>query len=358
VSAAFRRRGTGDTASGRVVFVGAVHEAIPALAILLASTAEVAEVITLTAERAASTAGFVDLAPLAGRFAVPVRRCADINAADCVEHIRGLRPDLIVVTGWTRLLSPELLGVPRRGCVGFHASMLPRNRGRAPVNWAILRGETRAGNTMMFLSAGADAGDIIDQEPVQIVPADTCGTVYAKVGAVGARMLRRHLPALLEGTAPRRPQEALGNGASGEHALLPKRTPAMGVTDWNRPARDVHDWIRALTRPYPGAFTFLDDRKVMLWASAVPPRRRRYGSLLTGESGRILGCESGGVRVATAGDSLLVTAMSDGGGEPEPAAGWARARGLRAGDRFRPVSPATARWALGLGPDPREAGTV
>ncbi|HEX6449152.1 MAG TPA: methionyl-tRNA formyltransferase [Trebonia sp.] len=358
MSAALRRREAGDAASGRVVFVGAVHEAVPALGVLLASTAEVAEVVTLTAERAASTAGFVDLEPLAARFAVPVRRCADINAADSVEHIRELRPDLIVVTGWTRLLSPELLAVPRRGCVGFHASMLPRNRGRAPVNWAILRGETCTGNTMMFLSAGADAGDIIDQQPVRIEPADTCATVYDKVGAVGARMLRRHLPALLEGTAPRRPQEPAGNGARGEHAMLPKRTPAMGVTDWNRPAHAVHDWIRALTRPYPGAFTFLDDRKVMLWASAVPPRRPRHGGQLTGEPGQILGYESDGVWVATAGDSLLVTAMSEAGGEPESAADWARACSLCAGDRFRPVSPATARWALGLGPDPREVGTA
>jgi methionyl-tRNA formyltransferase len=329
---------------GRVIFIGAVHEAVPALGILLPGPAEVVEVITLPPERAATTAGFVDLEPLAVRSGVPVRRCADVNSADSVGRIRALRPDLIVVTGWTRLLSAELLRVPRRGCVGFHASMLPRNRGRAPVNWAILRGETVTGNTMMYLSADADAGDIVDQHPIRIEPDDTCATVYAKVGDAGAAMLRRHLAALLAGTAPRRPQDS-GDG----HAMLPKRTPSMGITDWNRPARAVHDWIRALTQPYPGAFTFLGDRKVMLWASAIPSRRPGG---LPAEAGQILGYESAGVRVGTADGSLVVTAMSDTGEQPEPAVGWARRGGLRAGDTFSPVPPETARWALGLEPDP------
>ena len=325
--------------TGRVVFIGAVHEAVPALSAAL-SAGDVAEVITLPADRAATTAGFVDLEPLAARFGVRLLRCANVNAEE--SHIRALQPDLIVVTGWTRLLSPQLLAVPPRGCVGFHASMLPRNRGRAPVNWAILRGEKTTGNTMMYLSADADAGDIIDQRRVRIGPADTCATVYAKVGVAGADMLRTHLPALFDGTAPRRPQDT----GAGQHALLPKRTPAMGVTDWNRQARAVHDWIRALTQPYPGAFTFLGDRKVMLWASAIPPWPPGRPS---GEPGQILGYEADGIRVGTADGGLLVTAMSDDGERPEPAAGWARRAGLRAGDQFDPVPRPVARWALGRG---------
>jgi methionyl-tRNA formyltransferase len=396
--------------AGRVMFVGAVHEAVPALRVLLDSDAEVIEVVTLLAERAGGTAGFVDLEPLASAGGIPVRRVANINSAESIDHARRLRPDLIVVTGWTRLLSSELLAVPRRGCVGFHASLLPRHRGRAPVNWAILRGETETGNTMMFLDAGADTGDIIDQRPVRIEPSDTCATVYDKVGAAGADMLRRQLPALLDGTAPRRPQRHDGE------APLPKRTPAMGITNWNRPARAVHDWVRALTEPYPGAFTFLDDTQVMLWSSAVPPATEPNGagskeepndagvtpepqkpapssaSSATGSAlssatssaselspptpaspaeprspasvsadelgaaaaapGEILDIGPDGVRVATASGSLLVTAMSEAGSPPEPATAWAARTGLRPGARFRPVPPATALWALGLGPTP------
>ncbi len=343
----------------RVIFIGAVHEAVPALSVLLDGEADVIEVVTLPAERAESTAGFVDLKPMAAARGVPVRLAADVNSAASIDHIRRLRPDLIVVTGWTRLLSSELLAVPPRGCAGFHASLLPHNRGRAPVNWAILRGETLTGNTMMYLDPGADTGDIIDQRPVRIEPSDTCATVYDKVGAAGAEMLRYHLKALLDGTAPRRPQRP--PGATGqEQAPLPKRTPAMGITAWNRPARAVHDWIRALTQPYPGAFTFLDDRKVMLWGSGVWSPVTGYEGGPGGrippvrgpEPGEVLGCEPDGVRVAAAPGSIVVTVMSDAGSPPEPAFAWARRTGLRAGDRFRTVSPATARWALGIGPAP------
>jgi len=326
----------------RVIFAGTVHEAVPALGVLLDSGVEITEVVTLPAERAASTSGFVDLEPLARAHGIEVRRCADINSADSVRHVRELRPDLMVVTGWTRLLSAELLGVPPRGVVGFHASLLPRYRGRAPVNWAILRGEARTGNTMMYLDAGTDTGDIIDQQAVPIGPDDTCATVYAKVGEAGADMLGRHLRALLDGTAPRRPQ------GPADGPPLPKRTPGMGITDWSRPARAVHDWIRALTLPYPGAFGFLAGQKIMLWASALD------GTGAAGVAGEVLGWDEDGVRVATADGAILLSSMSDAGDAPGPAAAWAERNGLRPRGVFEPVPGDTAAWARGLGPKPAE----
>ncbi len=325
---------------GRVIFVGAVHEAVPALAAVLGSPAEVAEVITLPADRARATSGFVDLEPLAREHGVRVWRCADLNAPEAVQHVRSLQPGLIVVVGWTRLLAAGLLAIPSRGCVGFHASLLPRYRGRAPVNWAILRGEETAGNTMMYLDVEADTGDVIDQRAVPIGPDDTCAMVYARVGEVGADMLRQHLPPLLDGTAPARPQ------GPADGPPLPKRTPAMGITSWNRPARAVHDWIRALTQPYPGAFTSWEGRKVMLWASAMPRPGR------TGPPGQVLALDERGPLVSTADGSVCVTAMSDAGSPPEPACLWARRNSLRPGASFGAVDEATARWALGLGPGP------
>src|SRR5450631_3061229 len=153
---------------GRLVFVGAVHEAEPALAALLGEYVDVVEVVTVPDDQAYLPSGHVDLEPLARAGGVPVRRCVDINAPEEVAHIRQLAPDLLVVVGWTRLIGSELLGVPSRGTVGFHASLLPRYRGRAPVNWAIIRGETETGNTMMYLDAGTDTGDVVDQWRVPI----------------------------------------------------------------------------------------------------------------------------------------------------------------------------------------------
>ncbi len=337
--------GTGSAARaslGRLVFVGAVHEALPALSALLDSPVDVAEVITLPLDRGARTSGLVDLEPLAASRGVPVRRTVDINAPELVEHVGQLAPDLLVVVGWTRLLGPDLLGVPARGCIGFHASLLPRHRGRAPVNWAILRGETVTGNTMMYLDVGTDTGDIVDQRRVPIGPDDTCATVYGSVAEVGAAMLRDHLPGLLSGTAPRRPQ----GPPDGQN--LPKRTPEMGVTAWARPARAVHDWIRALTQPYPGAFTHWNGRKVMLWRSAPPVGADPD----VGLPGEVLVCAEDGVWVATSSGRLLVTAVSDPGSPPCPATEWARRNGLAPGAQFDEVDEATSLWALGLGPQP------
>ena len=195
---------------------------------------------------------------------------------------------------------------------------------------------------MMYLDAGTDTGDIIDQQAVPIGPDDTCATVYAKVGEAGADMLGRHLRALLDGIAPRRPQ------GPADGPPLPKRTPGMGITDWNRPARAVHDWIRALTWPYPGAFGFLAGRKIMLWISAPD------GTGAGGVAGEVLGWDADGVRVAAVDGIIRLSSMSDAGDAPGPAAAWAERNGLRPGEVFEPVPGDTAAWALGLGPKPAE----
>ncbi|WP_433503779.1 methionyl-tRNA formyltransferase [Pseudonocardia halophobica] len=335
-------------APGRVAFIGAVHEAGPALEAVVASVdAEVVLLVTVPRISEHSPSGAVDLAAVAEAEGLPVLHTVDVNAPEDVAAIRETRPDLIVVVGWTRLIGRPLLAVPPRGCVGFHASLLPHNRGRAPVNWAILRGETVTGNTMMMLDPGTDTGDIVDQRRIVIGPDDTCATVYARVAEAGAQMLTEHLPALLAGTAPRRPQH------SKSASVLPKRTPEMGITDWSRPARALHDWIRALTCPYPGAFTSIRGVRVMLWGSRLPG-----GTDEAAPAGTVLHVGDEGLLVATGAGSLLVTDMSDPGALPQPASRWCRSAGLRRGAHFDAVHPATALWALGLGPRPRAEETA
>jgi methionyl-tRNA formyltransferase len=327
---------------GRVVFIGAVHEAQAALTALLQSPlVRIAAVITPPDEDRRLLSGAADLPGIAEAARVPLLRETDLNTPDMVARMRALEPDLMIVVGWTRLLGPDLLSVPRQGCVGFHASLLPRHRGRAPVNWAILRGDTVTGNTMMMLDPGVDTGDIVDQRTVVIGPDDTCGTVYDRVARAGADMLLTHLPALLAGSAPRRRQDpTVGD-------MLPRRTPAMGVIDWDRPAHAVHDWVRALTTPYPGAFGVLNGERVMVWRTS-PPRGGEPG----GPPGSVLAVETGGLRVATRGGSILVTAMSGPTEPPQPAAYSSRQAGVRPGARFEAVPPEVARWVLGEGPRP------
>jgi len=329
-------------ARGRIVFAGAVHEARPVLdALLHAADADVVGVVTTTEPGSASLSGAVDIAAQAEQAGVPVVRADDINDPQSVARISAFEPDLLVVAGWTRLLRAPVLAVPRWGCVGFHASLLPLHRGRAPVNWSILLGEKATGNTMMLLDRGTDTGHIVDQEQVEIGPNDTCSTVYDKVALVGAKMLIRHLPGLLSGTAPKTPQDPTAGD------VMPKRTPAMGVLDWDRSAQEVHDWVRALTAPYPGAFTSAAGQRMWVWATDDP-----RDESVTEAPGTILSISEEGVHVSTRGGTVLATHVSGENELPQASATWCRDHGFCEGTRFDAVPSAVSAWARGLGPKP------
>lgn len=333
---------TTEPRRGRIVFVGAVLEARPVLdALLQAPDADVVGVVTTTEPGGASLSGAVDIATQAEQASVPVVRADDINDPQVVVQVSAFDPDLLVVAGWTRLLREPVLAVPRRGCVGFHASLLPLHRGRAPVNWSILLGEQMTGNTMMLLNAGTDTGSIVDQERVAIGPMDTCWTVYDKVAQAGADMLIRHLSGLLSGKAPQTPQDP----STGD--VMPRRTPAMGVLDWDRSAQEVHDWVRALTTPYPGAFTSAQSLKMWVWATGDPREES-----VAEAPGTVLSVDDEGARVSTAGGSVLVTLVSGENEVPQASGQWFRDHGYGENTRFDVVPSEVSAWARGLGPNP------
>jgi methionyl-tRNA formyltransferase len=302
-------------------------------------------VLTPSPSQARGLAGAVDLAGVARAHGVPVHVGLDLRSESAVRLLDDLQLDLLVVVGWTRLVPAQVLALPRRGCVGFHASMLPQHRGRAPVNWAIIRGERATGATMLMLDAGADTGVIIDQRPIAIADDDTCATVYRRVAQAGVEMLRGQLDNLLRGCAPARVQ------CEEDGDVLPKRTPQMGITDWNRTVDELHNWIRALTYPYPGAFSLLDGSPVRLWR-AEPGRRGEYGL-----PGSFVGCDGDGLQVAARDGTVRLLRVEQDGRE-EPAARWFEHLGKAAGSGFDPVDPAITRWALGLGPPPDTVGRV
>ena len=280
----------------RIVFVGAVVEGRRCLEALIEAGERPIALVTLDPALAASTSGYVQFDDIAATLGVPLLAVRDLNAPPNVELVAALHPDLILVIGWTRLLGPAVLAIPELGAIGFHASLLPRYRGRAPVNWAIINGERETGNTMFFLDEGVDTGDIIDQRRIPIEDSDDCSTLYAKVAAAGTDMLLQHLPALKAGRAPRRPQD------ESAATVMPRRRPEDGRIDWGRDSHSLFNWVRALTHPYPGAFTFHDGRKLFLWnvmlgdaAGDAPPGRLVEGldgsmHVATGSGTLRLGC--------------------------------------------------------------------
>lgn len=249
----------------RFAWVGFHAEGMAALQALLAAGAPIGAVLTLRPELAAKRSGGVDYGPLCASYNVPLHHIAGINEPDAFEILSQLAPDVVFVIGWHQIVRPPVMALARLGLIGAHASLLPHNRGSAPINWAIIRGERETGNTLMWLAAGVDEGDIIDQRTIPITPYDTCASLYAQVGATNRDMLVAVLPRLLAGERPGRPQPR------GDEPVLRRRRPADGRITWDCPAGSVYDFVRALTRPYPGAFSALDGRQWWIWEAALLP---------------------------------------------------------------------------------------
>jgi methionyl-tRNA formyltransferase len=249
----------------RIGWVGSHFEGCTALEALADREAGVVTVITLFPEAISRRSGAVDLAPLVEPYGIEVHRVVSINDAESIAFIGGGDLDLLLVIGWSQILNKEVLAIPRLGVVGAHASYLPKNRGSAPVNWSIIRGEETTGNTLLWLTEGVDEGEIIDQTEIAILPYDTCNTIYQKVADSNRDMILRLLDRLSVGDRPGRPQPSVTD------AKLPRRAPGDGAIDWGQRSGDVYNFVRALTRPYPGSFSSLDNVRWIVWRAALLP---------------------------------------------------------------------------------------
>ena len=194
---------------------------------------------------------FERVADVAADLGLPCIAPADANAPEVFARVAALAPDFLFSFYYRRMLKAPLLAVAPRGALNMHGSLLPHYRGRAPVNWAVLHGERHTGATLHYMADKPDAGDIVAQQAVPILPDDTAREVFDKVTVAAEICLDRVLPALVAGTAPRRPNDiARGSYFGG-------RTPEDGRIDWSRSAAEIHNLVRAVAPPYPGAFTSL-----------------------------------------------------------------------------------------------------
>lgn len=201
---------------------------------------------------------FGSVAGLAQAHGIPTFVTTRVNNPEWVERMRSLAPDVIFSFYYRDLLKQPILQVPRYACVNLHGSLLPRYRGRCPVNWQVLHGETESGVTLHYISARADAGDIIGQERVPVGPDDTALDLYMKLLPAARQVLLRHLDGILTGTAPRTAQDhSMATTFNG-------RRPEDGRIDWRRSARKIHDLVRAVAPPWPCAFSDVEAGRVVI----------------------------------------------------------------------------------------------
>ncbi len=251
--------------------------------------AEIVAVVTLPGPVDPNRAGQCSFAEVAGRHGARLIETADVNDPAAIAALREERPELVFVVGWSQLLRGELLSLAPAGVFGMHPTLLPRHRGRAPIPWALLSGLARTGVTLFeILDETADSGAIVGQVAVPIEPDETATTLYAKLSRAHVELIAEHVPRLIDGTAARLPQDPRRASA------WPRRTPADGIIDWDTRAPYLYDWVRAQTRPYPGAFTYLGDEKLVVWSARAVEGSGPAGTVVEERpEGAVVACGEG-----------------------------------------------------------------
>ncbi len=239
----------------------------------------------------------------ASEHGIPVFTPESVNTPEWISRIAEMKPDLILSVYYRHMIGQRILDIPPLGAFNMHGSLLPKYRGRAPINWAVLHGEPRIGMTLHRMVKRADAGDVIDQEGVDISPIDTAEQAFRKVLPCAPAVLSRQIDHLLSGTAVETPQ------VESESTYFGGRKPEDGRIDWTRTSTEIFNLIRAVTDPYPGAFTESGGARLMVWWAEPAPG-------MSGKPGEILSLDP--LIVAT-GDGALHLTRTEWRGTPEPA---------------------------------------
>ena len=219
---------------------------------------------------------FRSVAALAKKYDIPVYTPESVNTPEWIEKIRSWEPDLIFSFYYRNMIAQEILDMPRLGAFNMHGSLLPKYRGRAPINWAVLHGEKQTGVTLHHMVKSPDAGDIVDQEAVSILPEDTAQDVFGKAVKAARLVLERQIDGLFQGTAPRKKQD------ESQATYFGGRKPEDGKIDWTQSAEAIYNLVRAVTHPYPGAFTELNGKKLLVWwAKPLPGAGGTPGQIIS-----------------------------------------------------------------------------
>lgn len=264
----------------RIVFIGTVQFSREMLSHLISMGADVQGVCTATEPR--SNSDYADLSDLCRQLHIPLLRTQDINSDEAIFWISELKPDVIFCFGWSRLIGKRLLDLPHMGIVGYHPAELPKNRGRHPLIWALALGLNRTASTFFFMNEGADSGDILSQVQVEIDFDDDARSLYSKLVATAKTQLSQVVKRLDSGIIVRRKQDDLSA------TYWRKRTAKDGRIDWRMGARDIHNLVRALASPYPGADFEAKNIIFKVWKSQVI-----VGVPLNAEPGKVIGFMQG-----------------------------------------------------------------
>ncbi len=276
----------------RIIFMGTPDFAVPSLKAVIDRGDEICGVFTQP-DKPKGRGHKMQPPPvkeLALQQGLPVFQPATLRDESIQNAIAGMEPDAIVVVAYGKLLPPSVLAVPRLGCVNVHGSLLPKYRGAAPIQWAVLNGEKTTGVTTMFMAEGMDTGDMLLKAETDIGPEETAGELFDRLKLMGAELLTETLDRLEEGSLERIPQD------DSLAVLAPMLKKEMSAVDWNRTAIQIHDQIRGLN-PWPYVAATIDGKRVKLLASQITSGDGAPGTAHIVDGELLIACGQGMLKI-------------------------------------------------------------
>ena len=288
----------------KIVICGCTEAGFETLEFLLEQNITISYIVSLDNKQAKkwNVSGYCSFEKLSKKYNIPIYHPTSysLKEKEDLDFFQHHSFDLLILGGWQRLIPDDVLSTLKIGGVGVHGSseMLPKGRGRSPVNWSLIEGKNKYILQLFLMTPGIDDGDILDYQTFDINKWDTCRTLYYKISIVQKQKLLELIPKLIKNEFRRIPQ-------TGEPTFYPKRTPEDGLINWNQTSEKLYDFIRAITKPYPGAFSYLDNKKIKIWKAQPFDNKITYDQNKIGQIVEIF--SSGDFVVNCYTGSLLVT---------------------------------------------------
>jgi methionyl-tRNA formyltransferase len=308
----------------RILFMGTPEFAVPSFKALVESSHELVGVVTAP-DKPVGRGLKIRPSPIkkaALEYDIPIFQPAALKDTEFINQIKGLQAHLFVVVAF-RILPPEVFKIPPKGTINLHASLLPKYRGAAPINWAIINGEKETGVTTIYIQEEVDVGDIILQQKVEIGEEETAGELHDKLANLGAKVLLETVNLIAENKASRNYQQ-------GEVTKAPKISKELGHIQWQRSASEIRNLVRGLN-PSPGAYTFLHGKLIKIFHTRIcnkPEVMEAAGSVVAVKP------KIGSIEVATGSGSLEILELQPEGKRRMLAGEFLRGHAVRVGDQF------------------------
>ncbi|RZD46756.1 MAG: hypothetical protein CXT78_03595 [Thaumarchaeota archaeon] len=279
----------------KIVYVSGVKFGYSLLEEILEHNFEISAVISYSDYKKSIYSDFASFDSICNKFNIQNIKVNNINDPENIEIFKSLKPDLILVMGWSQLLKKNIIQTSKFGVIGSHPTELPKYRGRAPIPWSIIKELRESALTFFYIEEGIDDGDIFAQEFFSISSEDDATSLYARITNLGKKMIIENLKLLQNNNAKRIKQDQ-----SKFIEYWSKRIPDDGLIDWSKPCKEIDILIRATTHPYPGAFTFYKNQKIVIWKAYF------YETKIS-KPGKILDITNDSVVIGTLNGEIVIT---------------------------------------------------